>query len=265
MTAKASRIAVAHVRGRSRLVGSRAIQPLKILQSKCPGKACYTVISNYGGGIVAGDHIQLDIDCGTDSRFCLGTQAHTRVYKSDSCPCSQTVSLRVADNSLAVICADPLVLHEGAIFQQRWDCELADSADLVLIDWLSAGRIRRGEAFAFERFETEFRLSHKGELQLLDRLRLEPESQNARSPAAFGDCDQLLSIYLAGPRAAALARQAIAVPEGVHLATHPIRDLGVLLRATSANSAKLDSIVRQFTAALADPDLLGFDPLARHF
>ncbi|MFT5130956.1 MAG: urease accessory protein [Rhodothermales bacterium] len=265
MIAEASRIEVAQVRGRSRLIGSRAIQPLKILQSKCPSDACYAVISNYGGGIVAGDQIQLDIDCGPDSRFCLGTQAHTRVYKSDNRPTSQTVSLRVGKKGLAVICADPLVLHEGAIFQQRWDCQLAESADLVLIDWLSAGRIRRGESFAFERFETELRLRSEGELVLLDRLRLEPAAQEPRSPAVFGNCDQLLSIYLVGPRAKALAERPIAVPDGVHLATHPIRDIGVLLRATSANSAHLDGIVRQFTATLAAPSLLGFDPLARHF
>jgi urease accessory protein len=262
---RSSRIAVEKVRGRSRLVGSRAISPLKILQSKCPGDACYAVISNYGGGIVTGDHIQLDIACGANARFCLGTQAHTRVYKSENCPTSQTVSLKIGEGGFVVICADPLVLHEGAIFRQTWNCELAESADLVLVDWLSAGRIRRGEAFAFERFETELRVRCADKLLLLDRLRVEPGVQNPRSPAAFGGCDQLLNIYLLGPRARQLSDAEIPAPEGVRLASHSIREHGVLLRATSADSAALDAILRQLTARLQEPEMLGFDPLARHY
>ena len=260
-----SRIAVEQVRGRSRLVGSLAISPLKILQSKCPGDACYTVISNYGGGIVRGDHIQLDIQCGANTRFCLGTQAHTRVYKSESTPTSQTVALRVGEDAFAVICADPLVLHAGAIFRQIWDCEIAESANLVLVDWLSAGRIRRGESFAFERFETELRIRCGEELILLDRLRIEPEAHNPHSPAAFGDCDQLLNIYLLGPQAKALSELPLHVPKGVHLSTHPIREHGTLLRATAAESASLERLLRRLTAELAPDAMLGFDPLARHF
>jgi ABC-type branched-subunit amino acid transport system permease subunit len=54
------------------------VPPLKILNPRCSSNACHVLTSNYGGGLVGNDHIQLDIDCGPESTFFFGTQANTR-------------------------------------------------------------------------------------------------------------------------------------------------------------------------------------------
>ena len=99
-----SGLEAAVVRGKMRLIASKNIQPLKLLQPAAPSPACHVVLSSYGGGLVAGDVIRLRIRGGAGTRLIVTTQASTRVFRSiDGAVAEQHTVGELAENALAVV------------------------------------------------------------------------------------------------------------------------------------------------------------------
>lgn len=279
-----SALTVAQVRGQSRLVASRSLQPLKIINPAAPtGPACHAVLASYGGGLLAGDSIRLRVRCEADSRLLLSTQANTRIFKSiDGRPAEQLIEGHVAENALAVVLPDPLVPQAASRYHQIQHWHLHESATLLLADWWHAGRTDLGEKFAFTTFATELRVSVAGRLALLDRFALRPEEHLATSQATFGPYHTALSLYLVGlPSSARFRRLADALrqlpPPGqtdLHatLAGQPYvvavtqaRANVLLVRALGMSRLNLEPVYRAVAAALAGEALLGFDALQRKY
>jgi urease accessory protein len=275
---------VAQVRGQSRLVASRSLQPLKIINPAAPaGPACHAVLASYGGGLLAGDSLRLRVRCEAGSRLLLSTQANTRIFKSiDGRPAEQLTEGHVAENALAVVLPDPLVPQADSRYYQAQHWHLAGSATLLLADWYHAGRTDVGEKFAFTTFATELRVSVAGRLTLLDRFALRPAEHLATSQATFGPYHTALSFYLVGPpdsvrfqRLAAALRQL--PPSGqtdlhASLAGQPYvvaaaqaRDNVLLVRALGMSRLDLEPLYQAVAAALAGEELLGFDALRRKY
>lgn len=197
-----SALTVAQVRQQSRLVASRSVQPLKIINPHSPGGSCHAVLASYGGGLVAGNSIWLRVRCEADTRLLLTTQANTRIFKSlNGRQAEQITEGYLAENALAVVLPDPLVPQAASRYHQAQHWHLADTAVLLLADWWHAGRPDLGEQFAFTTFATELRVSVAGCLTLLDRFALRPEKHLSTSQATFGPYPPPLSLYLIGPPA----------------------------------------------------------------
>jgi len=279
-----SALAVAQVRGQSRLVASRSLQPLKIINPAAPtGPACHAVLASYGGGLLAGDSIRLRVHCEAGSRLLLSTQANTRIFKSiDGHRAEQLTEGHVAEKALAVVLPDPLVPQATSRYHQAQHWHLAPTATLLLADWWHAGRTDLGEKFAFDSFHTELRVTVAGRLALLDRFALRPEEHLATSQATFGPYQSALSLYLVGPPAGAQFQQLAAVlrqlpPPGqtdLHatLAGRPYvvavtqaRDNVLLVRALGMSRLALEPLYRAVSAALAGEGLLGFNALERKY
>ncbi|GAB3635059.1 hypothetical protein GCM10027422_06490 [Hymenobacter arcticus] len=278
-----SALTVAQVRQQSRLVGSRSVQPLKIINPKSTGPACHAVLASYGGGLVAGDRIRLRVRCEESSRLLLTTQANTRIFKSiDGQQAEQITEGHLAENALAVVLPDPLVPQAASRYHQAQHWHLAPTATLLLADWYHAGRTDLGESFAFTTFATELRVSVAGRLALLDRFALRPEEHLATSQATFGSYQSALNIYLVGPPAGAQFRQLAAAlrqlpPPGqtelhASLAGRPYvvavtqaRDNVLLVRALGMSRRDLEPVYQAVAAVVAADNLLGFNVLQRKY
>jgi urease accessory protein len=279
-----SALTVARVRGQSRLVASRSLQPLKIINPAAPaGPACHAVLASYGGGLLAGDSIRLRVRCEAGSRLLLSTQANTRIFKSiDGRHAEQLTEGHLADHALAVVLPDPLVPQAASRYHQAQHWHLAESATLLLADWTHAGRTDLGEKFEFATFGTELRVSVAGRLALLDRFALRPAEHMATSQATFGPYHSALSLYLVGPPAGAQFRRLAAAlrqlpPPGqtalhASLAGQPYvvaatqaRDNVLLVRALGMSRLDLEPVYRAVATALAEEELLGFNALERKY
>jgi len=279
-----SALTVARVRQQSRLVASRSIQPLKIINPAAPaGPACHAVLASYGGGLVAGDSIRLRVHCEADTRLLLTTQANTRIFKSiDGRQAEQLTEGHLAENALAVVLPDPLVPQAASRYRQAQHWHLADTATLLLADWWHAGRTDMGETFAFTEFATELRVSVAGRLVLLDRFALRPDEYLATSQATFGSYHSALSIYLVGPPAGAQFQELAAAlrrlpPPGqttlhAQLAGRPCvvavtqaRENVLLVRALGQSRQALEPVYQAVARVLAEAALLGFDPSRRKY
>ena len=278
-----STLEVAQVRGKSRLVACKNIQPLKLLQPASHGRACHVVLSSYGGGLVAGDVIRLRITGLAGARLILTTQASTRVFRSiDGAVAEQHTVGELAENALAVIFPDPVVLQAESRYRQTQEWQLQPTSLLLLVDWFHSGRMDQGERFAFTSLHSELRVRVAGRLVVLDRFAFSPAENIAASPANFAGYQAFFSVFLVGSPddarfqtlATMLARQKMPGSTGPHfninsqeyvVSVARTRENVWVLRAAAYSRMALQPLCEQILAALEDEELLGYNPLARKY
>ena len=278
-----STLAVADVRGRSRLVACKNLQPLKLLQPASHGRACHVVLSSYGGGLVAGDVIRLRVAVQAGARLLLTTQASTRVFRSiDGAVAEQHTVGELADNALAVVFPDPVVPQAASRYRQTQAWHLQPSSLLLLVDWFHSGRMDQGERFAFAALHSELRVRVAGRLLVLDRFGFEPAENIAASPANFAGYQTFFSVFLVGSPAdarfqllaAMLARQQMPGSTEPHfnlnsqecvVSVARARENVWVLRAAAHSRMALQPLCEAILAALAEKELLGYNPLARKY
>ena len=105
----------------------------------------------HGGGLVAGDTINLSIDLGPTTRLALVTQGSTKLYKSPDRSVISRQELDVFIRKGASICylPDPMQPFRDSNYDQRqrfW-VDQSGQGSLCLLDWLSEGRRARGESW----------------------------------------------------------------------------------------------------------------------
>jgi len=196
---------IANVEGRSVLLSSRATSPLRLIETRGEGSAVWIFSTTFGGGLVEGDRIELDVDVGEGARALLTTQASTKVFRSLTKPTANVLRARVGRGGLFASIPDATVCFEGARFEQQVSVELAEDASACVLDVLHAGRVARGERWAMASYRNEVSVTRDGEPIIRDALRLDPAHGSIE--ARMGRFDVLATLVLVGPAfAAARAR-----------------------------------------------------------
>jgi urease accessory protein len=163
---------------------ARATSPLKLLLPRNHGHGVWAYLASFGGGLVDGDDLHLDVEVGPRATGLLSTQASTKVYRSPR-GCRQVLHARVAEHALLALLPDPVACFAGARYEQLTSVELAPGASLLLLETLSCGRAARGERWAFERYTTRTTVERAGQLLLLDSLHLD-SSEGPPLPQRMG-------------------------------------------------------------------------------
>jgi urease accessory protein len=189
---------VAKVRQRSVVLSSWSRTPLTILTPRASGESVWGYTSSFGGGMVAGDETRLDVQIDAGARCFLGTQASTKIYRNPNHrPCSHKLHARLAPGALLILAPDPIQCFAESSYEQSQTSDLADDANLVLVDWLSGGRTARGERWAFRRYVSRNQVRRAEKVVLHDALRLdEPGLENRFRTGRF-NC--LATVVLLGP------------------------------------------------------------------
>jgi urease accessory protein len=102
----------------------------------------------YGGGIVAGDSIDLAVQLEAGTRLVLLTQGSTKIFKTTdlSLVSRQQMTVTVAPNSALVYLPDPVQPFAQTAFQQSQIYHLEnEEGSLCVCDWVTSGRSARGE------------------------------------------------------------------------------------------------------------------------
>ena len=196
------------VAGRSIITRARARSPLRILTPRAGFDAAWAVVSTFGGGLLAGDSIVIELEVGEDAACLLGSQAQTKVYRSPVGPSSrQKIIGRIERGGLLVCLAEPISCFKDARFQQEQTFELCSSASLVWIDVFTSGRAARGERWAFTQYHSRCDVHLDSELVFRDALRLDQADGPIAAAHRMGQCNCFASALVIGPRVAAHAER----------------------------------------------------------
>ena len=251
------------VGSRTAIASARAKAPLKLLTPKNHGSARWTFVATYGGGLVDGDAIALDVRLGRGARALIGTQASTKVYRCPRGHARQTLDARVAEDALLVVAPDPLVPFAGSRYHQRATIRLTENASLAWVDVLSCGRASRGERWAMTRYASRTRIFRDDTLVCDDALVLDAEGRDL--PRMMGRFDAIATLFLAGPALrstcdALLARPLATKRAPLVFTATPLGD-GACVRVAGASTGVVTAFVRDALVELRAS--LGDDPFAR--
>ncbi|MCH2211570.1 MAG: urease accessory protein UreD [Fuerstiella sp.] len=189
------------VAGRTVVTRAEAYNPLKWLVPRRSVSAAWGFATTFGGGLVAGDRIEMQVGVGPGARAVLATQSSTKVYRSDTdADCTQILGATVGRDGLMVVAPDPVTCFRGARYSQKQIIRLHPDATLVYVDWLTSGRRARGECWAFSRYRTRLDLYRAGERYLTDSLLLDPDDGPLDSPFRMGPFHCFAMMVMCGPQ-----------------------------------------------------------------
>lgn len=190
---------------RTRITRSRAAAPLKLLCPQRPGDAAWLYATTFGGGLVAGDAIDLHLTVGPGAAAVVTTQASTKVFHHQGgLGASQRLTAEVAAGATLVIAPDPLVCFENAMYHQHQRVHVDPAGTLVLLDWFTAGRVAFGERWDFVRYASRNEVIIDGRTVAIDALLLDPEDGVLSELARMGPFDCVATALLVGERLGAV-------------------------------------------------------------
>ncbi|CAM9504735.1 unnamed protein product [Phaeothamnion confervicola] len=192
--------------------------PLKLIFPSrfTPEDCAWVYVIGYGGGLLSGDSTTVRCAVGAGATAALATQGTTKVYKRkrddlSGARSSQSLRCTVADGALLALVPGLITCFADSSYSQSQEFRLAPGASLVLVDGMTSGRMKRGEAWAFRRFESRNTVYVGGELVFHDPVVLEDPAAVVAAAAARAPAGAA-----AGGAAAATAASVRARMHGMH-------------------------------------------------
>lgn len=158
--------------GRTALVRRFASQPWGAVQVARPDASGVpeVVLTNPGGGTLGGDRLELTVEVGPGARVTVCTQGATKVYRGAEAV--QRTRLGVASDGVLEHVPHHVIPFAASRWRQETVVDLAPDARLLAWEAFSAGRLARGERFAFASLSTRMLVLRAGEPVALDGCEL---------------------------------------------------------------------------------------------
>lgn len=155
--------------------------PLTVQRPFYPeGGICHVYLLHPPGGVVAGDHLNIDIGVDNAGQALITTPAAGKFYRSVGSQARQVVNLRVAENASLEWLPQETIIYEGARLKANMHINLA--ADSGFIGWevMALGRPAAGEGFETGEALLNWRITRADRLFYQERLQLDAEAFKAR-------------------------------------------------------------------------------------
>jgi len=152
---------VAGITRRSRVHESGS---LRVRFPGSPAAELEAVTVNTGGGMTGGDAFDIDVSVGENARLVVTTTAAEKIYRSLGPPVTVNVKIRVAAGGTLAWLPQETILFDRASLHRRIEVDLADTAQLVLVEPLIFGRTGMGEAVRSGTLHDTWRVRQGGRL-----------------------------------------------------------------------------------------------------
>lgn len=173
--------------------------PLRVIRAfPTTDGAALVHLHNVSGGVLAGDHLETQVEVGPNAAAQLTTTGATRLYRSSSPDewAIQTFTAHVAEAGLLEYLPDALIPFAGSRYRQRSRIDLAEGAGLIWWEILAAGRVARGEYFQYTTLDLDLEIWTGNQPLALEHARLEPALRSPRLPSRLGPYNYAASFYL---------------------------------------------------------------------
>ncbi|KAJ3125237.1 hypothetical protein HK098_000435 [Nowakowskiella sp. JEL0407] len=192
---------------------------------------------SYGGGLVSGDIIDVDVDVGNEVSLCMLTQASTKVYKRRPCDTKSSATIpipespsnhsvadvhqnftaHIGSDALLAFLPEPVTCFKNSSYNQTQLFSLSASGSLILLDWFTSGRASRGESWQFNRYASKniVKLEKKTIIRDSWVLECDESSEEKRYLNRVKPYNCFAVLIFVGPKAMAFAKDALAAFEQV--------------------------------------------------
>lgn len=152
-------------------------------------------ITNPSGGTLGGDRLTIEVSLAPGSAATVLTQAANKAYRGKEA--AQSALFDVGDGAFLEYLPHHLIPFAGSNYRQTTEFRLAGRATLLAWDAFSAGRVARGERFAFDKLSAITRVTREGLREVADGFEL-PDGVPGGEP--FGGYSYLGSLHVLAPR-----------------------------------------------------------------
>lgn len=144
------RLRFADDRGTTRLVERRHQGPLRVQKPLYPEgpHACHAIVVHPPGGVVGGDHLEIDVDAGDGTHALLTTPGAAKWYRANGKNSRQRVRLRAGAGALLEWLPQESIFYNDAQVLLEHEVELAHDACYIGAEILCLGRRASAETFA---------------------------------------------------------------------------------------------------------------------
>ena len=160
-------------------------------------------ILGFGGGLVSADSVDLQVTVDASSSLLLLSQSATKVFKSHGETTTlNSLTASVHTRATLLILPEPVILFRNASFTQIQNINLDPLANLVFLDWFTAGRVSRGEKWEFSKYSSTTTIRRGGVLIARDATLLDHLSLDSAHPApslAVGPFTTFATLIFVGP------------------------------------------------------------------
>ncbi|KAF9455045.1 UreD-domain-containing protein [Macrolepiota fuliginosa MF-IS2] len=183
--------------------------PLKLLSPQVYERDVAIVyLLSYGGGLVAGDRVELDVKLKEGSKLLVLSQGSTKVFKTrpgqrlasirangaytalptptDDSLTTQTIRYTLLSKSSLFLLPDPVTCFRSASYNQIQTFNLAPDSSVVILDWLTSGRKALDEDWAFTRYYSENEVIIGDKRWAKDAMLLEADRETAQNVGRLG-------------------------------------------------------------------------------
>ena len=162
--------------GQTVLQDSYCEVPFKItrpLSGSADGRT-HLMLMHCTAGLFGGDRIEMSVRVERGARVRLTQQSATRVHPSDGRLAVQCSRIQIEREAELEVLLEPVIPFAESRLSQKTIIEMDPGARLIYWEGLMAGRVGRGELWAFHELSAETKLILEDRLLFLDRLRLQP-------------------------------------------------------------------------------------------
>ena len=251
---------------RSVLARARFTLPLQVLAPLgLDHQAAVVSILNPTGGLVGGDRLDVEVRVGAAAHACLTTPSATKVYRTTGDAAMHDVTLRLEAGAVCEWIPDHTIPFAGSALRQRLTVDVGDGASLILVDAFAAGRVGRGEAWAFRLLDSAITVRDAKGWLLRDRFVL--EAGGSLDPRGLGAAEgrpYWASLVVVADDVEAFRRDVAArFPAGgdVTVATGSLPRRGALVRCLAPSAPRLLDALDALWAT-ARREILALPPLA---
>lgn len=167
----------------------------KVLIPRVFGRAPEVVFLNTAGGITGGD--RLDYTLSVTDGACVGTtQTAERAYRSQGPVGRVTTRLSIGPGALMHWVPQELILFEGAALERELTVDMAEDAELVMLETLVLGRAAMGEVLQDVRLRDRRQVTRGGRLAMVEAISLGPDDMSGDSLAGLNGAVAVASLTL---------------------------------------------------------------------
>lgn len=182
--------------GKSEVVTIKYSYPLKILIPEHVGNGtCRWIYPlTFGGGLVGGDKVTMEIDVQDGCCGLLTTQESTKIYHCEGeKETTQAFRFTVRDEALLCVLPDYVVCYKDAVYTQTQELRMCATSNLVYLDWLTSGRLALHEDWQFNKYLNRTEILVDGSLVFKDQVLMQDSPyltihQSMKNYKAIGTC-----------------------------------------------------------------------------
>jgi urease accessory protein len=134
----------------------------------------YAYLVNPTGGLVGGDRIEIKIELQEHAHAFITTPSATKIYRSLGPFAYQEIRVALKKQAIFEYIPQYIIPFAKSRYFQKTKIFMEKNSTVLFLDFLTTGRLARGEHLQFEEYRSYWEVEYCGELILTDRFSLKP-------------------------------------------------------------------------------------------